>query len=227
MTFLHLLSDLYTNKENKMKSCLIVAYMDIDADIIKGVFSLKKRKTLKNVIKNIENQKMTNFDSKVEIVLSDRSGVGKSTYIRQEIEEKKKREYIYFPLGGEFTKKEVLQRLKELKNLNNATLHLDLYDTDQIDLTMEFLFSILITKIYGQNDDIFYLPKDVEIMVEIQNGFVDLMKKFPILHIFKKTILELGNLRPLIVKPMLDTNVQIVANYLKLLKNDENTLNKR
>jgi uncharacterized protein with ACT and thioredoxin-like domain len=86
---------------------------------------------------------MNYFDSKVEIVLSDRVGVGKSTYIRQEIEEKKKREYIYFPLGGEFTKKEVLERLKELinlKNLNNATLHLDLNDTDQIDLTMEFLF---------------------------------------------------------------------------------------
>jgi hypothetical protein len=156
--------------------------------------------------------------------------VGKSTYIRSEIEEEKKREYIYFPLGGVFTRKEVLERLKELinlKNLNNATLHLDLNDTDQIDLTMEFLFSILITKIYGQNDDIFYLPNDVEIMVEIPNGFVDFMKKFPILDIFKKTTLELEKLRPLIVKPVLDTNVQIVANYLNLLETDKNGLNTR
>ena len=104
-------------------------------------------------------------------------------------------------------------------------MHLDLYDTDQIDLTMEFLFLILITKIYGQNDDIFYLPNDVEIMVEIPNGFVDFMKKFPILDIFKKTTLELEKLRPLIVKPVLDTNVQIVANYLNLLETDKDGLN--
>jgi len=120
-----------------------------------------------------------------------------------------------------------LKELINLKNLNNATIHLDLNDTDLIDLTMEFLFSILITKIYGQNDDIFYLPNDVEIMVEIPNGFVDFMKKFPILDIFKKTTLELENLRPLRVQPVLDTNVQIVANYLKLLRNDENSLNTR
>ena len=152
--FLSLLFELYTNNENKMKSCLVVAYVDIEADIIKSIFALKNTKSLRNVIKNIENQKMDNFDSKVEIVLSDRSGVGKSTYISSEIK-KKNRKYICFPLGGVFTRKEVLKRLKELKNLKNATLHLDLNDTDQIDLTMEFLFSILITKIYGQNDDIF------------------------------------------------------------------------
>ena len=40
---------------------------------------------------------------------------------------------------------------------------------------MEFLFSILVTKIYGQNDDIFYMPDNVEIMVEIPNGFIDFL----------------------------------------------------
>jgi hypothetical protein len=64
-------------------------------------------------------------------------------------------------------------------------------------------------------------------MVEIPNGFVDFMKKFPILDIFKKTTLELEKLRPLIVKPVLDTNVQIVANYLNLLETDKNGLNTR
>ena len=36
----------------------------------------------------------------------------------------------------------------------------------------EFLFSMLITKLYGKNEDIFYLPKDIEIKIEIPNGFV-------------------------------------------------------
>ena len=68
--FLSLLFELYKNNQNKMKSCLIVAYIDIDADIIKSIFQLKNRKSLRNVIKKIENQDMNNFDPKVEIVLS-------------------------------------------------------------------------------------------------------------------------------------------------------------
>ena len=230
MAFQILLDELYKKNEERMKSCLIIAYEDNDADIIKGLFSLKNRKSLRNAIKKIENQNIYNFDSKVEIVFSDNVGVGKSAYIRSEIEEKRKREYIYFPFGGELTKEEILKRLKELKkmkNLNRASLHLDLYDTDQIELTNEFLFSILINKIYGQNDDIFYLPSDFEIMVEIPNGNADFMKKFPILEIFKKTFLGIENLLPLKVKSVLDTNVQIVANYLKFLKNDINCLNTR
>ena len=224
----HLLTDLYEKniKENKkMKSCLIVAYTDIESDIIKRVFSLRGRKALRNKMQNLENQNMENVGDNVQIIKSDKSGVGKSTYIKQEIE-KSKRDYIYFPLGGVFTRKDVLKRLKDLKRINNGTLHIDLNDTDQIDLMMEFLFSILITKIYGQNEDIFYLPKEVPIMVEIPNGFVDFKKKFPLLDIFEKKIinLEIENLKPLIVEKKIDTYIQIVANYLKLLKKNDNSI---
>ena len=227
--FQKLIDDLYSNNENKMKSCLIIVYLDIDADIIKSVFSLKNKKSLKNLMNNLDNQNIGNIDSKVKIILSDRAGVGKSTYIKSEIK-KKDKECIYFPLGGVFTRKDILHRLKELKKtkiFSNGIFHLDLYDTEKIDLTMEFLFSILITKIYGQSDDIFYLPDNVEIMVEIPNGFIDFMKKFPILDIFNKKELKLNNLEPLIVGDILDDNVQIVANYLKLLKEDTESLNNR
>ena len=64
-------------------------------------------------------------------------------------------------------------------------------------------------------------------MVEIPNGFIDFMKKFPILDIFNKKELKLNNLEPLIVGDILDDNVQIVANYLKLLKEDTESLNNR
>ena len=61
----------------------------------------------------------------------------------------------------------------------------DNHITEQIDLMMEFLFSILITKLYGQNEDIFYLPKDIIIKIEIPNGFIDFINKFQILTLFK------------------------------------------
>ena len=47
----------------------------------------------------------------IEIVYSDCSGVGKSTKIKKDIENKNKK-YIYFPLGGEFTKLEVIKKIE-------------------------------------------------------------------------------------------------------------------
>ena len=82
----------------------------------------------------------------------------------------------------------------------------------------EFLYSFLITKLYGQNETIFYLPKEVEFKIEIQNGFVYFFLKFPILSMFKNRIsMSINNLPPLIVQKEINSNLQIVCNYLKLL----------
>ena len=222
-----LLDELYTKNldEKKMKSCLIIVYTNYDEDIIKSIMSLKGRKYLKNE-KEIIAQEIDDTNSKVKIISSDQAGVGKSTYIKSEIK-KSGKNYIYFPIGGVFTRKDILKRLKKLNITNNSAIHLDLYDTEQIDLTMEFLFSILITKIYGQNEDIFYLPKDIEIIIEIPNGFVDFMKKFPILGIFPKEELSIKNLKDLIVPKDITSNVQIVANYIKILYNNPNVIDER
>ena len=225
-TFQSIFKKLYENNETKMKSCLVIAYMNTEADIVKYIHTLKK-KFFKNILNDLDNQNMDEVNKNVEIINSDKSGVGKSTHIKTKIKELGK-EYIYFPLGGVFTRKEVLNRLKKLnhnKSLKNSIIHLDLYDTEKIDLTMEFLFSILITKIYGQNDDIFYLPEEIPIMIEIPNGFIDYMKKFPILDIFKKTTLEIENLAPLIVPKDIKSNVQVVAIYLKYLNEKIDILN--
>ena len=226
ITFQTIFKELYEGDEKKMKSCLVVAYMNTEADIVKYIHTLKK-KFFRNILNDLDNQNMDDVNKNVEIINSDKSGVGKSTHIITKIK-KLGKNYIYFPLGGVFTRKEVLNRLKELNHkegLKNSIIHLDLYDTEKIDLTMEFLFSILITKIYGQNDDIFYLPEEIPIMIEIPNGFIDYMKKFPILDIFKKTTLEIENLAPLIVPQDIKSNVQVVANYLKYLNEKIDILN--
>ena len=226
ITFQSIFKELYENNDKKMKSCLVVAYMNTEADIVKYIHTLKK-KFFRNILNDLDNQNMDDVNKNVEIINSDKSGVGKSTHIITKIEKAGKK-YIYFPLGGVFTRKDVLNRLKELSHkegIKNSIIHLDLYDTEKIDLTMEFLFSILITKIYGQNDDIFYLPEEIPIMIEIPNGFIDYMKKFPILDIFKKTTLEIENLAPLIVPKDIKSNVQIVSNYLKYLNEKINILN--
>ena len=60
--------------------------------------------TLIPIKKFIETENKETIDTKVEIIKSDKVGVGKSTYIQMEIA-KSRRKYIYFPLGREFTNK--------------------------------------------------------------------------------------------------------------------------
>ena len=199
----------------KQKSCLIIAYTNSANDIVKSLESLKCKKILDIKKRNIQDLKIDN--SKVEIISSDQSGVGKSTQIKCSIKNDSKK-YIYFPFGGVFNREDVIERLKNLKIPNNSLLHLDLYDTEQTALMTEFLFSILITKLYGQNEDIFYLSKDIEIKIEIPNGFIDFLKKFPILTLFPSRMYSIQRLEPLIVPKQIDSNIQIVANYLKSLE---------
>ena len=141
--------------------------------------AMKKYRHAFDIPKNLfKNEKY--IDTNIEIIKSDKSGVGKSTQIKNSVEKCGKK-WVYFPFGGVFTREDIIKRLKDLKIDRNCVLHLDLYNTDLIILMMEFLFSILITRVYGQNEDIYYLSKDIEIKVEIPNTFIDFFKKFQIL----------------------------------------------
>ena len=212
---LNLLHNLFVEEHEKMKSCLIFLYTNKTADIVKSLSLLKYKKILDDLPKEIEDLKID--DSNVEIISSDKCGVGKSTQIKLEINRKRKK-YIYFPFGGVFNREHVIERLKKLEIPSNSALHIDLYDTEQTELMTEFLFSLLITKLYGQNEDTFYLSKDIEIKIEIPNGFIDFMEKFPLLTLFSSRTLSIKNLAQLIVPKQIDSNIQIVANYLKALK---------
>ena len=214
---LEILNNLYEDINKKMTSCLIILYNNKSSDIFKSLNLLKYKQDLNISSEDVGNLKIEN--SKVEIISSDKSGVGKSTQIKLEIEQTSKK-YEHFPFGGILNRIEVVERLKELENSSNYILHLDLYDTDQTELMTEFLFSLLITKLYGQSEDMFYLSKKIEIKVEIPNGFVDFINKFPLLTLFPNRILLIKKLPPLIVPKALDSNIQIVANYLKALKNN-------
>ena len=210
----------FLEKENSIiESCLILLFMNKNSDIYKTLLMKNyKYKSILKLPKSFENEIYTNTD--IEIIKSDKSGVGKSTQIKNDIINAGKK-WIYFPFGGVFTRKDIIERLKNLQIDNSCVLHLDLYNTDQITLMMEFLFSILITRFYGQNEDIFFLSKDIEIKIEIPNTFINFFEKFPILSLFKIKEMKISNLAPLIIPKFKDSNEEVVANYLKALKNDK------
>ena len=216
--FLEILNQLLFEK---MKSCLIILSIDKGTEIYKTLDSIKYKNTFPSKIENeLKSITLNNLDN-IRIISSDKSGVGKTTQIKKNISKMNKK-YIYFPVGGVFTRKSIIDRLHNLELTENCAIHLDLYDTDRIDLMMEFLFGILITKIYKVNEDFFYLPKNINIQIEIPNGFVSFKYKFPILDLIPENQddkLYIDKLCPLIVPKELDSNIQIVCNYLKLLKN--------
>ena len=131
--------------------------------------------------------------SKVEIISSDVTGVGKSTQIKLEIE-KNNKNYIYFPIGGIFSKLDILERLKNLYLKNNNAIHVDLYDTEEIKLMEEFLHFLLIKKSYGVNEDIINISKDIEIKIEIPNGYKDYFIQYPILTLFPSKKIQIFKL---------------------------------
>ena len=214
---INLLNHLYDNRKFKYESCVIFLYTSKDSDIAK---SLENRPYKNNFQIKGEFKSEKYEGTNIEIIKSDKSGVGKSTQIKNDIMKKNKK-WIYFPFGGVFTREDIIKRLKELQIDSNCVLHLDLCNTDLITLMMEFLFSMLITRFYGHNEDFFYLSKNIEIKVEIPNTFIDFFEKFPILTLFPIKEMKISQLAPLIVPPQLDSNIQIVANYLKCLKEDK------
>jgi hypothetical protein len=121
----------------------------------------------------------------------------------------KKQSYYHFALGGILSKKIISEKLRNLmKNIKenenkkekeeykNISIHIDLLDSKDTLLINEFLFSILITKFYINNDEIIYIPKDINIYIEIPNCFHNYLSEIGILNIFNIENIIIGELKP-------------------------------
>ena len=215
-----LISELSKIKGFNMKSCLAFVYSNNNCEIVRHLEKMHYKNFEKSDKEKIKNLRENIFEEKnLEIYYSDKAGLGISTKIKND-SEKLGKKYIYFPLGGEFNKNEVFSRLKKINLSNDLIFHLDLFDTNKNELLKEFLFSILITKVYKNNDEIFYFNKEIEIKIELPFGFVNYFWKFPLLKMFKNKIkITKDNLPPLIVSKEIYSDIQILCNYLRLYKN--------
>ena len=135
----------------------------------------------------------------IRVISSDVCGLGKSFYIKKMIK-KENKVYYHFPLGGKLTKNYIYKKISELfkkikaKNkkskeeyseFNNVAIHLDLIETKETSLINEFLFSFLITKFYNSDENIIYIPNNINIYIEVPNSFENYFIKFGILNVFK------------------------------------------
>ena len=169
-------------------------------------------------IKKIEDpKKKLDKINDIEVISSSLAGYGKSTYIKLELEKEFKKEfgekeneikfkYICFPLGGVVKRSIIMKRLLQDLKINKKEyyfgVHLDLSETEQIELFQDFLFSFLIQKQYTQNENIFCYNGNVHIKIEIPKGFYDFTEKLNILKLFKYT--EIKSLPPFKILNELD-----------------------
>ena len=189
------------NTDEYLDTCIVFVYNKDNNNITSFLKEIKKLKEL--TIKLSEDMK--NIDIKnlgnIKVITSDFCGLGKSGKIRKEIEgskndndKNKRKEYFHLPLGGILSKNVIFDKLKNLldkikKNnyeYKDVAIHLDLTESEEKSVVNEFFFSFLITKFYMNNESIIYIPKDIDIYIEIPNCFKDYLSKFTILKIFKK-----------------------------------------
>ena len=170
------------------------------------------------------NDKLLNkkyeFDN-IRVITSDISGLGKSGKIRKFIKDSNKK-YFYFPLGGILTKNIICDKLKNLlnriknENYKKIAIHLDLYESNEKELLDDFFFSFLVTKFYINNEDIIYIPNDIDIYLEIPNCFDDYLSKFNILNIFNIENISFENM------PEFDYPIAIIDKLNRILEINTN-----
>ena len=159
----------------------------------------------------------------VKIFCSGKSGLGVSSYIKHQVLNENKSKYIYFPIGGIFTRKDIMERLKNINfsEDENCVIHIEIYQTNFYSLLREFLFKLLVLKFYDFSNDIFYLGEKIKIIIELPFNFVNYFSVLPFLKIFQ--IINIENIYPLRISniknditkmKIKESNILIVANTL-------------
>ena len=182
----------YEESKKTIKSLLIFFYSK-DGEIIREIKYMKEHHYFNN-----PEQLSNKIKQNIKIINSTNAGFGKSEYIKG-IAQKNNKIYIYFPIGGEIKRDEIIDRLLGLKINDDSFIHLDLQDTskeDKILLMKDFLFNFLILGYYSKDDSVFYLSSNIEVMIEIPNCFYNFLDKFPILKLFDCYTITENNFPP-------------------------------
>ena len=219
------LNDLYLSKNRNIKSYILFLFKKDDSKLMEDI---EQFIPFKNMLNNflIKPEKSISLFNETESYSSAFAGYGKTTEIKYKVKEKNGK-YYYLPLGGVFTRNYVINNLEnlnlELKDGKKIFIHLDLSETDNDDLMNELLFKLLILRFIDSKDKIFYLGNDVNIIIEIPNGYIDFKRKYGILTLFKNIYID--KLCPLRLEENIhkieDSPISIVAETLKLYEDEK------
>mgnify|MGYP002623021467 CR=1 FL=1 len=184
--------------EAKMVSCLVIIFNGNDVDLHNILEKINVKSFPDDHFFDDNDYTFKNSKFKSILIKSSYCGLGKTEFIKKN---KENQNYIYFPIGGEFKKEELINRLEEeipdnISDINKKYLiHLDLSQSKEIELLNEFFFKLLILRKCELNEDAKYFGENVEIVIEIPNDFSNYLKDIKILlKLEVKIINKLGEI---------------------------------
>ena len=196
---LRTLKKIYKLRNKDIKSYLVFIYEKADSGLSRDLEKLISDKFILNIQYFKAAEKRNEKLDQIVVYSSAFSGYGKTTEIIYNVKEVNSGEYYYLPIGGTFNREYVIKNLKNLnfdtQNCKYIYLHLDLSDTEKDELMNEILFKLIILRYLDSSEEIFYLGHDINIIIEIPQGFFDFKKKFKMLNLFKQEYID--KLRPL------------------------------
>ena len=209
-----LIRELKNKSSVQTKNAIVIVFSEEESDFHKLISKLKNINVFQFEQYNTKN-KMDNSKENVEIVTSNCCGIGKSTYIENDIN----KEIIYFPLGGELNRKQLVDRIKtEIPNIDtnkNYIFYIILGQTKDIEILKEFIFKLLIFRRCDYNNNVKYLSSNVHIKIEIPNDFINYFTYIKFLLLYKiHNISTLQNIN-------LSKEAKIVTTFLSKYENNE------
>ena len=217
--FIKKLKKFYNLKKGQINSCLLVLYEKVDFIFTRDLEELITEEHILNNSYLIKPENKINEFLNIEVYSSLSNGYGKTTEIKYYIK-RNRGFYYYLPIGGKINKDAIINNLFKLniQEGKNSYLHLDLKDTEDDRLMNEVLFKILIMRYLDSYEKIYYLGYDINIIIEIPNGFYDFKEKHKILNLFNSVYID--KLKPLRlennIKYVKESNISIVAEVLTL-----------
>ena len=183
---------LYKKNSIYMKACLLIIINNKISDVYN---SFIKNKILQNFYFPDEEKELKILkNSKTIVISSNYCGFGKSENIKDIMNQinstENKWNYIYFPLGGKFNKEKLIKRLNSLTYINNEEknfyFHIDLNQLEELFLTKEFIFKVIILNKYDINENIKYFGKNIRFIIEIPNDFINYFDEIKLLSFFNQ-----------------------------------------
>jgi hypothetical protein len=169
---------------------------------------------LANIIRSSINDNCT-------LVTSDIAGLGKSTYIRNEIRQRDKIR-VKFPITGNVNIDALVERLcdKEIQlALSRIGIHIDIGPVENVQQLNEFLYSLVLFRCFRLGQVPVHIPIDIPIYIELDSSayLLNLKKELVILQYLKTTHINRIDWNELESN---SSTVQLVVNYLQAIEDE-------
>ena len=152
------------------------------------------------------------------------SGMGKSQFVKTFASENQLK-WVYFPISGEINRESLANRFKQLQMKRGSLLHVDIGETTKYDILIEFLFYLIICGGFLANDELFYLPNDTRVFIEIPNSVNNqIASKLSFLSIFEQITIDHSNLDQMFISEDPMSKEQIIGNVIESYQ--DNTIQK-